>query len=84
MGLFSSLRRKIAFRKLTTMTTYTVQAGDTFSTIAAKLGKTVAALEAANPGGNPSNLQIGQVIQLSQPASTYTIVAGDTVSGNLY
>jgi LysM repeat protein len=80
MGLFSSLRRKIAFRKLMAVTTYTVQAGDTFSTIAAKLGATVAALEAANPGVNPSNLQIGQVIQLPQPASTYTIVAGDTFS----
>jgi LysM repeat protein len=80
MGLFSSLRRKVAFRKLAAVTTYTVQAGDTFSTIAAKLGTTVAALEAANPGVNPSNLQIGQVIQLSQSASTYTIVAGDTFS----
>jgi len=80
MGLFSSLRRKVAFRKLAAVTTYTVQAGDTFSTIAAKLGTTVAALEAANPGVNPSNLQIGQVIQLPQSASTYTIVAGDTFS----
>jgi LysM repeat protein len=80
MGLFSSLRRKVAFRKLAAVTTYTVQAGDTFSTIAAKLGTTVAALEAAYPGVNPSNLQIGQVIQLSQSASTYTIVAGDTFS----
>ncbi|PMD30661.1 carbohydrate-binding module family 50, partial [Hyaloscypha variabilis F] len=57
---------------------YTIQPGDTFSSIAAKLGLTVAAIEAANPGVNPNDLQIGQVIQLAQPASTYTIVAGDT------
>jgi LysM repeat protein len=62
------------------MATYTIQAADTFSSIAAKLGTTVAAIEQANPGINPSNLQIGQVIQLPQSASTYTIQAGDTFS----
>lgn len=65
---------------MATLTTYTIRAGDTFSSIAAKLGITVAAIEAANPGVNPNNLQIGQVIQLAHSASTstYTIVAGDT------
>jgi LysM repeat protein len=58
--------------------TYQIQLGDTFSSIAAKLGLTVAAIEAANPGVNPNNLQIGQVIQLAQSASNYTINAGDT------
>jgi LysM repeat protein len=80
LNLFRSLRRKVAFRKLTKMTTYQIQAGDTFSSIAAKLGTTVAALEQANPSVNPNNLQVGQVIQLAQSASTYTIIAGDTFS----
>lgn len=63
---------------MATPATYQIQLGDTFSSIAAKLGLTVAAIEAANPGVNPNNLQIGQVIQLAQSASNYTINAGDT------
>jgi LysM repeat protein len=47
-----------------TMSSYTVQAGDTFSSIAAKLGIAVAALEQANPGISPTSLQVGQVLQL--------------------
>ena len=43
---------------------YTIQAGDTFTSIAASHGTSVAAIEAANPGVNANNLQIGQVIQL--------------------
>jgi LysM repeat protein len=42
--------------------TYTVQAGDYPATIAAKFGITVEALLAANPGIDPTNLQIGQVL----------------------
>ncbi|KAN0096592.1 hypothetical protein V8E51_015397 [Hyaloscypha variabilis] len=77
--LFRSVGRRFVKRSnVTASTTYTIQPGDTFSSIAAKLGLTVAAIEAANPGINPNDLQIGQVIQLAQPASTYTIVAGDT------
>ncbi|KAE9371643.1 carbohydrate-binding module family 50 protein, partial [Stipitochalara longipes BDJ] len=79
--LFRSLRRRLVKRNnVATSTTYTIQAGDTFSSIAAKLGLTVVAIEAANPGVNPNDLQIGQVIQLAQSASTYTITAGDTFS----
>jgi LysM repeat protein len=63
---------------MATPATYQIQLGDTFSSIAAKFGLTVAAIEAANPGVNPNNLQVGQVIQLVQPASNYTIIAGDT------
>ncbi|KAI4214011.1 MAG: hypothetical protein LQ351_003415 [Letrouitia transgressa] len=43
---------------------YTIQSGDTFWSIAQKLGISVDALQAANPGVNPSALQIGQVINL--------------------
>jgi LysM repeat protein len=74
-----SLRKKLVKRSLVTSpATYTIQAGDTFSSIAAKLGLTLSVIEAANPGVNPNNLQIGQVIQLTQPASNYTVNAGDT------
>jgi LysM repeat protein len=47
-----------------TMSGHTLQAGDTFSTIAAKLGTTLAAIEQANPGISPTSLQVGQVLQL--------------------
>jgi LysM repeat protein len=63
------------------MSTYTVQAGDTFSSIAAKLGTTAAALEQANPSISPTSLQVGQVLQLQGSGSTYTVQAGDTFSG---
>jgi LysM repeat protein len=62
------------------MSSYTVQAGDTFSSIAAKLGIAVAALEQANPGISPTSLQVGQVLQLQGSGSTYTVQAGDTFS----
>ncbi|MBF6600295.1 MAG: LysM peptidoglycan-binding domain-containing protein [Dehalococcoidia bacterium] len=44
--------------------TYTVQAGDIPETIAQKFGVTVAALLAANPGLNPRNMQVGDVINI--------------------
>lgn len=43
-------------------TTYTVQAGDTFGSIAADLGTTSAELQRLNPGVDPTRLRIGQVI----------------------
>jgi len=42
--------------------TYTVQSGDIPETIAAQFGITTEALLAANPGLNPNNLQVGQVL----------------------
>lgn len=44
--------------------TYTVQSGDTFATIASKLGTSVARLEHLNPGVDPSTLRIGQKIRV--------------------
>ena len=53
---------------------YTIVSGDTFFSIAQAHGTSVAAIEAANPGVNPSALQIGQVISLPG--------AGGSSSGN--
>lgn len=47
--------------------TYTVQAGDIPGSIAAKFGITVEALLAANPGIDPTNLQIGEVLIIPPP-----------------
>jgi LysM repeat protein len=43
---------------------YTVQKGDTFGSIAAREGTTIAKLEALNPDANPTTLQVGQRIRL--------------------
>lgn len=44
--------------------TYTIEAGDNFSFIAAEFDISIAELEAANPGVDPTNLQIGQEIRV--------------------
>jgi len=44
--------------------TYTVQSGDTFASIAAKEGTTVARLEHLNPGVDPTTLRVGQKIRV--------------------
>ncbi len=49
--------------------TYIVQSGDIPETIAAQFGITTAELLAANPGINPTNLQIGDVLIIPPPAS---------------
>jgi len=69
-------------------TLYTVRAGDTFFLLAQRFGTTVAAIQAANPGVNPNNLQIGQTICIpgvippptTCPTGTfaYVVKAGDT------
>ena len=41
---------------------YTIQAGDTFFSLARRFNTTVAAIQAANPGVDPNRLQIGQRI----------------------
>ncbi|MFL5959684.1 MAG: LysM peptidoglycan-binding domain-containing protein [Gaiellaceae bacterium] len=44
--------------------TYTVQSGDTFASIATKLGTTVARLEHLNPGIDPTALRVGEKIRV--------------------
>ncbi|MGJ0846427.1 LysM peptidoglycan-binding domain-containing protein, partial [Tissierella praeacuta] len=69
---------------------YTIKAGDTIYSIAMTYNTTVDAILAVNPGLNPNNLQIGQVICIPRgitpppptcPVGTfaYTIKAGDTI-----
>jgi LysM repeat protein len=67
--------------------TYTVQAGNTLSTIAAEFGTTVTALEQANPQiTDPNLIYTGEVINLPVPVvipntggQTYTVQPGDTL-----
>jgi LysM repeat protein len=65
---------------------YTIKAGDTIYNLAITYNTTVEAILSANPGLNPNNLQIGQVICI--PRSTpvppcdglyYTVRPGDTL-----
>ncbi|KAL1302394.1 hypothetical protein AAFC00_002795 [Neodothiora populina] len=63
------------------MSQYVIKAGDTLFDIAKANGTTVEAIDAANPGINASNLQVGEKINLSSSSKTtkYTIKAGDTL-----
>jgi LysM repeat protein len=45
-------------------TFYTVQAGDTFGTIAGKVGITVEQLQSLNPGVSSNALQVGQKLRI--------------------
>ena len=60
-----------------------VEAGDTFYLIALRTGTTIVELERLNPGVDPDDLQIGQLICLPAqacPSGVYWIVAaGDTL-----
>jgi LysM repeat protein len=43
-------------------TPYTIKRGDTFYSLARRFNTTVSAIISANPGVNPNNLQIGQIV----------------------
>ena len=70
---------------------YTIRAGDTLFELANRFNTTVQAIMAVNPGIDPSNLRVGQVICIPEvtpppmrcPMGTfeYTIRAGDTLFG---
>ena len=55
---------------------YTIRAGDTFFRLAQRFGTTVAAIQAANPGVDPNNLQIGQVSAF-QPVQHQVLAPAD-------
>lgn len=43
---------------------YVIKPGDTFFTLASQFSTTVSAIQQANPGVDPNNLRVGQVIQI--------------------
>ena len=64
--------------------TYTVQAGDNLSGIAAKYGTTYQHLAAINGISNPNIIHPGQVLKIdgaAPAAKTYTVQGGDSLSG---
>lgn len=62
--------------------TYTVQSGDTLSSIAEKFNTTVSNLISLNSISNPNLIYVGQVLKISPSTSykTYTVQKGDTLS----
>ena len=64
--------------------TYTVQSGDTLSSIASKFGTSYQTLASLNGISNPNLIYIGQVLQVTGSASTssvyYTVRTGDNLS----
>jgi LysM repeat protein len=61
-----------------TATEYTIAARDNFSTLAKKFGVTTKAIADANPGVDPTKLQIGQKIHIPAP----TVAAATTALNN--
>ncbi len=65
------------------LTTYTVQRGDTLSSIARKFGVTASAIIAVNPGINANRIFPGQVINMpfnnSGVKKTYVVQGGDNL-----
>lgn len=64
--------------------TYTVQSGDTLSSIAAKFGTSYQALASLNGISNPNLIYVGQVLRVNGSASAgsvyYTVRVGDNLS----
>lgn len=64
--------------------TYTVQSGDTLSSIAAKFGTNYQALASLNGISNPNLIYVGQALRVNGSASAssvyYTVRAGDNLS----
>lgn len=59
-----------------TASEYTIQKGDTFSSIAPKFHVSVTALKAANPNVDPAKLQIGKKINIPAPATAAAPASG--------
>ena len=61
------------------MTIYTVQSGDTLSSIARKNMTTVSRLVEDNGIKRPNELTVGETLVILQPTMTYTVRRGDTL-----
>ncbi len=61
------------------VTEYAVQKGDSFYTIAKKFHTTMKAIQDANPGVDPTKLQINQKIKIPAPGASVTIPSAGTV-----
>ncbi len=72
--------RSVAFSSARgSVSTYSVQAGDTLSAIASLYGTTVSDLVMANRIADPNLIFVGQVIKVQVPA--YAVRPGDTLTG---
>lgn len=60
--------------------THTIAKGDTFAVLAKKYGVPSSELLAANPGVNPTKLQIGQVVKLRRDADTSATAVAPSAS----
>lgn len=74
----------LALLSLLSTGTYTVRAGDTLSTIAARLGTSTRSLAATNGLANPNRIYVGQRLTLPNAAAPagdgrYTVRASDTL-----
>jgi LysM repeat protein len=60
---------------------YTIQKGDTYSSIAPKFGISIKALTEANPNVDPAKLQIGKKLNIPAPAATMSVSTPGSTSG---
>ena len=65
-----------------TIQQYKVAKGDTFSTIASKFKVSSAAIQKANPGVEPTRLQINQVLNIPAPTPESTTLAPGSVDAS--
>jgi LysM repeat protein len=79
-GVPTPLPGSVASPTAPALRSYTVVLNDTLSGIAESFGTTVAAIEAANPGVNQSNLKAGQELLIPPPGVTPTPVLSPSPS----
>ncbi len=64
------------------VTEHKIVRGDTFAGLAKQFNVTVKAIEDANPGVNPTRLQIGQTIKIPAPTPAGAAPPADTANGS--